>query len=70
VIKNRQDKLEMLVFGKEKKPILRVPIKSINEKQTTPVVISGERESESGTVVIKLYGKFEAKISVTELLLE
>ena len=70
VIKNRQDKLEMLVFGKEKKPILRVPLKSIDEKQATPVVISGERESESGTVILKLYGKYEAKISVTELLLE
>jgi len=70
VIKNRQDKLELLVFSKEKKPILRVPLKTIDEKQTAPVSISGEKENESGTIIVKLFGKHEAKFQVTELLLD
>jgi hypothetical protein len=70
VVKNNQDKLELQVFGKEKKPILQLPLKAINEKQTTPVAVSAERESESGTIIVKLFGKHEARFQVTELLLD
>jgi hypothetical protein len=59
--------LELLVYGKAKEPLLAVPLKTVEAKQTVPIDMTAERESESGKVTLKLLGKYQATISVTLL---
>jgi hypothetical protein len=67
--RNGAGKLELLVYGKGKEPLLTAPVKSIDAKQTLPIDASAQRDFESGTLTLKLLGKYEATIQVTELLL-
>ena len=59
--------LELLVFGKGKEPILRVPMKKVDRTQSMPIEVRAERESESGRVTLQFVGRYEATFSVTEL---
>jgi hypothetical protein len=59
--------LELLVFGKEKEPVLAVPMKTIDSKQETPIDVAAERQSESGRITLKILGKYQASFDVTEL---
>lgn len=62
-----EDKLELVLFGKDKDPILATPIKAIDTKQELPVDMSAERESDSGRLTVKILGKYQATFQVTEL---
>jgi hypothetical protein len=59
--------LELVVFGKDKEPILTAPIKAISAQQDSPIDLSAERDSDSGQVTLKILGKYEASFAVTEL---
>lgn len=59
--------LELLVFGKDKEPVAKVPLKASDTKQDVPIDVSAERESDSGKVTLKILGKYTATISVTAL---
>jgi len=67
VQKNGSGALELLVFGKDKEPVVKVPIKTMDAKQDVPIDLSAERESDSGKVTLKILGKYTATISVTAL---
>ena len=64
---NGSGSLELLVFGKDKEPVVKVPLKTMDAKQDMPIDISAERESDSGKVTLKILGKYTATISVTAL---
>jgi hypothetical protein len=67
VKRNSTGALELLVFGKDKEPLLKVSLKAIDTKQESPLELDAERESESAQVSLKILGKYEAKFKVTEL---
>jgi hypothetical protein len=67
VQRNGSGSLELLVFGKDKEPVVRVPLKTMDAKQDVPIDLSAERESDSGKVTLKILGKYTATISVTAL---
>lgn len=58
--------LELVVYGKEKEPLLQAPLKAITGKQENPVEISAERDSDSGRVTVKILGQHEAVFTVTD----
>ena len=58
--------LELLVYGKDKDALLRVPLKSISTQQENPIEMSGEAKENNGMVTLKFVGKYEASINVTE----
>ena len=58
---------ELLVFGKAKEPLLKVPMTARTSAQSLPVELRGERESDGGKLTVRLVGRFEATIPVTEL---
>jgi hypothetical protein len=60
-------KLELLVFGKDKEPLLTAPLKTIDTQQEPPLDLAAERESDSGRITVKILGKYQATFSVTEL---
>ena len=67
VQRNGSGSLELLVFGKDKEPLVKVPLKTMDAKQDVPIDLSAERESDSGKVTLKILGKYTATISVTAL---
>jgi hypothetical protein len=67
VRRNAQGTLELVVFGKEKLPILTVPLKSIDTRQEVPLDLDAERDSDSGRLTVKILGKYQATFRVTEL---
>lgn len=69
VQRNSAGKLDLLVFGKDKTPLLKSPLKEVETKQETPLEVDAERGSDGAQVSLKILGKYEAKFTVTELLL-
>jgi hypothetical protein len=59
--------LELLVFGKDKEPLLKLAMKKIDAKQDAPLDMDAERSDESGQITLKLLGQYEAKFKVTQL---
>jgi hypothetical protein len=57
--------LELLIYGKDKEPATRVPMKSISGQQDSPIEMSCERKDDSGVITLKFLGKYEATFSVT-----
>jgi hypothetical protein len=49
--------LELLIFGKDKEPLTRVPMKSISGQQDNPIEMSSERQDNKGLVTLKFLGK-------------
>ena len=58
--------LELVVYGKDKEPVMQAPLKAISAKQENPVEISAERDSDSGRVTVKILGQQEAVLTVTD----
>lgn len=58
--------LELLVFGKDKEPILKTPLSSSTSRQGRPLDLEVERESDRGRVTLKLAGQYAASFSVTD----
>ncbi len=59
--------LELLVFGKDKEPLLKVALKAIDVKQSSPIELDAERGDESAQVHLKILGKYQATFKVTQL---
>ena len=66
VKKDAKGDLELLVYGKDKEPLTRAPMKSISSAQENPIELSSERQSDRGLVTLKVLGKYEATFEVTE----
>src|ERR1035441_4932136 len=67
VQRNGAGSLELLVFGKDKEPVVKVPLKTMDAKQDVPIDLSAERESDSGKVTLNILGKYTATVAVTQL---
>ncbi len=59
--------LDLLVFGKDSTPLLKVPLKQTDRTQQLPIAVRAEREYESGRLTLNLLGRYEASFRVTEL---
>ena len=60
------DKLELLVFGKGKEPLLVLPLNKAAREQKWPLEFTAEREGDaSARVTLLLVGKYEASFLVT-----
>ena len=64
--KDADGKLELLVYGKDKEPILRLPLKAISAPQENPIEMSAELQGEGALVTLKFVGKYEASFTVME----
>jgi hypothetical protein len=59
--------LELLVFGKGKEPLLKLPLKNVDVKQELPLSLTAERMGDEASVTVRILGKYEARMKVTEL---
>jgi len=62
--KNDKGALELLVFGKDKEPLARVPLVAREgAKQEFPIEVSGEkRDDHTGMLTLRLFGQYEAQL--------
>ena len=67
VRKTAGGKLELLVYGKSKEPVLIVALKPLDAVQSMPLDLAAEREGDAGKLTVKILGKYQATMSVTEL---
>ena len=65
-VAKEDDKASLLVFGKGKEPVLKVPLKTISEEQENPLDFTAERQDDGGVLTVKIAGKYEAAFKVTD----
>ncbi len=66
VRKGAGDKLELLIFGKGKEPLLILPLNKASREQKWPLEFTAVREGDaSARVTLSLVGKYEASFLVT-----
>jgi hypothetical protein len=57
--------LELLVYGKDKEPVLRVPLKASSGQQENPIELSAERTGDNAVLTLKFVGKYEGSFELT-----
>lgn len=62
--KSGAGELELVVYAKDKEPVLRVPIKKrVAGKQEFPIEVSGvKNDDNSGTLSLRLFGEYDAQL--------
>lgn len=66
-VRAKADKsLELVVFAKDKEPLLTVPLEKAEAKQDLPLEFSVQKgdDGETATLTLKVLGKYQAKIKV------
>ena len=66
VRKAGEDELELLVYGKDKEPVIRAPLRAISRQEEDPIAMSAERKDDGGHVTLRFLGKYEANFIVTD----
>ena len=65
--KNPDGKLILLVYGKDKDPLVKVPLERAEKTPGVPIEVDGKKgENETGILILNLLGKYEARITVKE----
>jgi hypothetical protein len=64
VRKSADGKLELLVYGKEKEALLRVPLKAMSATTDNPIELSAQAQGESAVLTLELLGKYTASFTV------
>jgi len=65
VCKDANGGLQLLIYGKDKEPVARVPLKSISGQQDNPIEMSAERKDDDGLITLKFLGKYEVTFTVS-----
>jgi hypothetical protein len=56
--------LELLVYGKDKEPLLHAPLTKIAEKQDNPIGVSVEPQGDGAVVTLNILGSYKASFPV------
>jgi hypothetical protein len=54
--------LQLVVYGKDKKPLLHVPLRKAETRQELPVELEGREENERGVLTLNLLGRYRAEL--------
>jgi hypothetical protein len=57
---------ELLIYGKSKEPVMRVPLKTTSGQQENPLEFSAERRDDGGMLTLTFVGKYQASFMVTD----
>jgi hypothetical protein len=66
-VKTGANGLELQVYGKAKAPLLTVPLKKVESQSSSPIGVTAERIGDNGKLTLKILGKYEASLMVTEI---
>jgi hypothetical protein len=66
-VRKKGDGLELLVYGKDKEPLLTLPLTKADARQDLPIEFDGKKnDNDTATLTINLLGKYEAKLIVAK----
>ncbi|MEW6304538.1 MAG: hypothetical protein AB1705_13755 [Verrucomicrobiota bacterium] len=57
--------LQLVVFAKDKEPLLKLPLEKSDGTQSWPIEISGRKEEDRGILTLNLLGKYRAELTLT-----
>jgi hypothetical protein len=61
------DALELVVYGKDKEPLLKLPLQKADDTQDLPLDLAAEKaENDTAMVTINVLGKHKATLTVTK----
>jgi hypothetical protein len=64
-VRKNGDGLELLVFGKDKEPVAKLPLKKGSVQQELPMELEGKHgENDTGVITINILGKYQAVLTV------
>jgi hypothetical protein len=67
-VRKGDDGLELLVFGKDKEPVAKLPLKKVSAQPEMPVELEAKRgDNDTGLITITLLGKYQTVLTVKEL---
>lgn len=64
---NGSGDLELLVYGKANTPVVKVPLKKAENQQQLPITMTAERTDDAGKITLKILGRYQAIVPVTQL---
>ena len=64
VRKGADGRPELLVYGKDKEPLLHVALTQISVKQENPIEVSAEPEGDGAKLMLKILGKYSTSFAV------
>ncbi len=65
VQKNDKEAIELVVFGKDKKPLVTVPLEKNQATQELPIELDGRKQDEgTGVLTLNVLGKYKAEVTV------
>ena len=56
---------ELLVYGKDKAPLLHVALTPISDKQENPIEVSAEQQGDGALLTLKILGQYSASLAVS-----
>jgi hypothetical protein len=66
VSKKGESSLELLVYGKDKEPLIRVPLKPLSTQQENPIEATCEVKDDNAVLTLKFLGKYAATFELAE----
>ncbi len=65
--KSDKGEMELVVYGKDKEPLLRLPLEKSATQQQLPIELQGRKEGEgTGVLTLNILGKYKAELPVTK----
>ena len=65
VCKDANGGLQLLIYGKDKEPVVRLALKPISGQQDNPIEMSAERKDDDGLITLEFLGKYEVTFTVS-----
>ncbi len=64
---NKQGGMDLVVYAKEKKALLRLPMQKAEAKQDFPIEISAQKTDEkTGTLTLRFLGQYKVQLPITK----
>jgi hypothetical protein len=62
-VRKKGDGLELVLYAKDKEPLLTVPLEKVETKQELPVELDGKKgDNDTGVLILSVLGKYQAKV--------
>ncbi len=65
VCKDANGGLQLLIYGKDKEPVVRMALKPNSGQQDNPIEMSAERKDDDGLITLEFLGKYEVTFTVS-----
>jgi hypothetical protein len=63
--RDKEGKLSLMVYAKDKEPLVQVPLETIDSSQESPIQLEGRKAGEgTGILTLRVLGKYKAELTL------